>query len=332
MSVVFQVKEIKKEFGLSQKDLAALFETGINRIKSLESGRVKRFNEEEINVLVNKLNLSRIWIITGEGEKILSKSVESIPHDTDHMEWKSFLPNLPKHNNLLKLKSYSGAEPKLAIFTPFIFNKIPQNFKTQFEKNKRQNRFKYYDGDIFVVMGNILTQTHRDLIDCILLCGTRKPNNHFVFSFDDIKELWPSIQPEFLKNLLDELQTTVVERKIIGESVSIVSSLKSNPDIADIAINDRFYPFLEPKIEENKLVLLLQTKSGLIKAIARYFILVENDIVGVSNIDVDTVFTAIGIAKNDKTEYLKILAEDASELSKFGIEFDQQTETFIKND
>ena len=280
--------------------------------------------QNDINRLAQSLD--KLELIQNPSNKDLLQEIIELLRLTDE----SFLLDLKQR--LLK-KNYAITEPKLAIFAPL--SEASQNYRTistKFEKNKRQRNFKDSNGDTFFVRGNLLTQTHRDLIDCILLCSTRKPNNHFVFSFDDIKELWPSIQPEFLKNLLDELQTTVVERKIIGESVSIVSSLKSNPDIADIAINDRFYPFLEPKIGENKLALLLQTKSGLIKAIARYFILVENDIVGVSNIDVDTVFTAIGIAKNDKTEYLKILAEDASELSKFGIEFDQQTETFIKND
>ncbi|MEX5365682.1 helix-turn-helix transcriptional regulator [Acinetobacter haemolyticus] len=62
------VKKIMVAQGLTQKEMADLLETSVDRIKSLSSGRTKNFTIEESQILVKTVGIRAEWLITGEGE------------------------------------------------------------------------------------------------------------------------------------------------------------------------------------------------------------------------------------------------------------------------
>lgn len=54
--------------GLKQRDLADVLHVPLDRIKSLTSGKVKKFDPDETRRLVQTLNLNAHWLATGTGE------------------------------------------------------------------------------------------------------------------------------------------------------------------------------------------------------------------------------------------------------------------------
>lgn len=67
-----RVKLILSECGLKQRELAELLMVPLHRIKSLATGKVQNFDQEEIKLLVDKLNLSSYWLASGDGEMFFS--------------------------------------------------------------------------------------------------------------------------------------------------------------------------------------------------------------------------------------------------------------------
>lgn len=66
------IKRIMKEFGFQQRALADVLGVGIDRVKSLTSGRVQKLTREESEALIKKLNIRGDWLATGEGQMIQS--------------------------------------------------------------------------------------------------------------------------------------------------------------------------------------------------------------------------------------------------------------------
>lgn len=56
-----------QECGLKQKDLADVLGVTLDRVKSLTSGKVKKFDPDETRRLVQTLNLNAHWLATGSG-------------------------------------------------------------------------------------------------------------------------------------------------------------------------------------------------------------------------------------------------------------------------
>ena len=52
---------------LTQKELADLLNTTVDRIKSLATDRAKNFSIEESRILIKNLGISAEWLVTGEG-------------------------------------------------------------------------------------------------------------------------------------------------------------------------------------------------------------------------------------------------------------------------
>jgi len=51
----------------SQQDLADILDVKLSRIKSIESGKVKKLTPNELDILVKKYKISSQWILTGKG-------------------------------------------------------------------------------------------------------------------------------------------------------------------------------------------------------------------------------------------------------------------------
>lgn len=61
------ISNVMKECALKQKDLAAILEVPLQRVKRLTAGEVQKLTPDETRRLVQTLNLSAHWLATGEG-------------------------------------------------------------------------------------------------------------------------------------------------------------------------------------------------------------------------------------------------------------------------
>ena len=71
------IKKIMIAQGLTQKEMADLLETSVDRIKSLSSGRTKNFTIEESQILVKVVGIRAEWLITGEGDMFVEQHLPS---------------------------------------------------------------------------------------------------------------------------------------------------------------------------------------------------------------------------------------------------------------
>jgi transcriptional regulator with XRE-family HTH domain len=69
------LKNIMVAQGLTQKEMAEVLNTSVDRIKSLATGRTKNFTIEESQILVKNLGIRAEWLITGEGDMYLENQL-----------------------------------------------------------------------------------------------------------------------------------------------------------------------------------------------------------------------------------------------------------------
>lgn len=65
-----RIKLTRKHLGMSQFTFSTAIGVKPDRIKSLETGRVKELTSLEANLMVNNFNLSLDWLVTGKGEML----------------------------------------------------------------------------------------------------------------------------------------------------------------------------------------------------------------------------------------------------------------------
>lgn len=68
------LKQVMRECGLKQTDLADLLGVSLSRVKAMTSGRVKNLTREEGEALIKKLHIRGDWLATGEGPMLQSES------------------------------------------------------------------------------------------------------------------------------------------------------------------------------------------------------------------------------------------------------------------
>lgn len=67
MSLPKRLKELRKEFNLTQKELSEVLNCPQQRITDLETGKVKNIKSTEVAILENKFDINPLWILTGDG-------------------------------------------------------------------------------------------------------------------------------------------------------------------------------------------------------------------------------------------------------------------------
>lgn len=67
------IKQIEMHLGFTHRALAEVLHTSENRIKQISAGYIKALKKEEIDILVNNYKLSKLWLLTGEGEMFAEK-------------------------------------------------------------------------------------------------------------------------------------------------------------------------------------------------------------------------------------------------------------------
>lgn len=77
MSLQERLKKIRKDLKIgTQANLATIMQVKPDRIKSLETGRVKDISVFEANELVKNFNLSLDWILTGKGSMLNTSTTQ----------------------------------------------------------------------------------------------------------------------------------------------------------------------------------------------------------------------------------------------------------------
>lgn len=66
--VATPIRRVMRAQGLTQKQLAEVLGTSLERIKSMTSGRVTKLTFTEIRALVERLQVNPVWLTTGVGE------------------------------------------------------------------------------------------------------------------------------------------------------------------------------------------------------------------------------------------------------------------------
>lgn len=77
------MKQVMKECGLQQKDLAKVLGVSLDRVKSLTSGKVHKLTREEGESLIRKLHIRGDWLATGEGPMIQSAGEQEFQRRLD---------------------------------------------------------------------------------------------------------------------------------------------------------------------------------------------------------------------------------------------------------
>ena len=77
------IEQIKTKHSFSQQDLADVMGISLDRIKSLSTGRVKKFKPEETQALVDRLGIDANWLLTGTGKMFANTDSNELSVDEE---------------------------------------------------------------------------------------------------------------------------------------------------------------------------------------------------------------------------------------------------------
>jgi hypothetical protein len=235
-------------------------------------------------------------------------------------------------------------ELRTGIYAPV--DKISHNSVTaiKFVENKRRRNILSSWGEVNVI-GNILTQTHRDLLDCVLSVADqplalKDGRVAYYFKLSDVsKEYAPDKDMKnfnWIKEKLQEVQTTAIEFKA-KDSKSFVSfsiletvAFSETHDSYGIVFSLNYRKYVEEQLTvdyKDELPKLLKIKSALLKAIIRFFWTHKH-----INISIEQVLKSIGfpIESDRAVRTAKKEIKDNAEIleKEFGI-FYNKKENFL---
>ena len=231
-------------------------------------------------------------------------------------------------------------ELRTGIFAPI--DKISANSKTyqDFIENGRKRLIETSWGKT-IVKGNILTQTHRDLLDCII-AGAKEIKEldggaiAVYFSTTDILKSYSgkvNTNTRWLKDKLDEIQNSSIEFKQNNTkdyySFSIIDShaFSTKHNSFGLVLTPAYRKFFEEQLTVNykkELPKLLKVKSALLKAIIRFF---WSHSVS-SNMDIENLLSTVGFPLESirmKQKAIKEIKDNIELLSEYGIVFEPKS-------
>jgi len=241
----------------------------------------------------------------------------------------------------------SITELRIPIFAPV--QKLSGNSTTakEFKKNGGIRTIATSWGKVEIRGRALLTQVHRDLLDCIYTHATRinrAGDNEVTILFSQTKILreyksgksnsWET-QTKWLKNKIKEIRDiTINYENTKGDSFDF--NLISNLDYSDeynsyaITLDKRYLKFYERELSINykrELPKLLQVESASIKAVIRWFFTHKNE----SKYKLLTVLEALGFPI-DSPKTLQTTKRDfklnVNTFRSFGIDYDPKEEMF----
>jgi hypothetical protein len=236
-------------------------------------------------------------------------------------------------------------ELRTGIFAPI--DKISANSKTykDFIENNRKRSIETSWGKT-IIKGNILTQTHRDLLDCII-AGAKEIKEleggaiAVYFSTTDILKSYSgksNTNTKWLKDKLDEIQNSSIEFKQNNTkdyySFSIIDShaFSTKHNSFGLVLTPAYRKFFEEQLTVNykkELPKLLQVKSALLKAIIRFFWSHSSG----SNMDIENLLQTVGFPLESvrmKQKAIKEIKDNIALLSEYGIVFEPKSKLIYR--
>lgn len=239
-------------------------------------------------------------------------------------------------------------ELRIPIFSPV--QKLSGNSVTarEFKKNGGIRTIETSWGKVEIRGRKLLTQVHRDLLDCIYTHATKilpLPTEEVVIVFSQTKILkeysgedksksWET-QTKWLKEKIKEIRDITVNY-VNTKGDSFDFNLISHLDYMEehkaysITLDNRYLKFYERELSINykkELQKLLKVDSALIKAIIRWFFTHKKE----SRFKLMTVFEALGFPI-DSPKSLQVAKREVKsrvgELQTFGIDYDPKEEMF----
>ena len=243
----------------------------------------------------------------------------------------------------------SITELRVPIFAPV--QKLSGNSVTaqEFKKNGGIRTIETSWGKVEIRGRKLLTQVHRDLLDCIYTHASHvkpQPNGEVIVLFSQTKilkeysgdEKSKSVekQTKWLREKIKEIRDITVNY-VNGKGDSFDFNLISHLDYMDeyksysITLDNRYLKFYERELSINykkELPQLLKVDSALIKAILRWFFTHKNE----STYKLLTVLEALGFPV-DSPKTLQVAKRDiksrVEELQSFGIDYNPKEEIFF---
>jgi len=236
-------------------------------------------------------------------------------------------------------------ELRTGVFAPI--DKISANSKTykDFISNNRKRTIETSWGKT-IVKGNILTQTHRDLLDCIL-AGAKEIKEleggaiAVYFSTTDILKSYSgkiNTNTKWLKDKLDEIQNSSIEFKKTNSkdyySFSIIDShaFSSKHNSFGLILTPAYRKFFEEQLTINykkELPKLLKVKSALLKSIIRFF---WSHSVG-SNMEIENLLKTVGFPLESirmRQKAVKEIKDNVELLASYGIIFEPKSKLIYR--
>jgi len=231
-------------------------------------------------------------------------------------------------------------ELRTGIFAPI--DKISANSKTykDFIANNRKRSLETSWGKT-IIKGNILTQTHRDLLDCIIADAKEVKELEggaiaVYFSTTEILKSYSgksNTNTKWLKDKLDEIQNSSIEFKQNNTndyySFSIIDShaFSTKHNSFGLIFTPAYRKFFEEQLTINykkELPKLLKVKSALLKSIIRFFWTHSVS----SSMDILVLLKTVGFPLESvrmKQKAVKEIKDNVELLAQYGIIFEPKS-------
>jgi len=236
-------------------------------------------------------------------------------------------------------------ELRTGIFAPI--DKISANSKTykDFIANNRKRTIQTSWGKT-IIKGNILTQTHRDLLDCII-AGAKEIKEleggaiAVYFSTTDVLKSYSgktNTNTKWLKDKLDEIQNSSIEFKQENGkdyySFSIIDShaYSTKHNSFGLVLTPAYRKFFEEQLTINykkELPKLLQVKSALLRSIIRFFWSHSSG----STMEITNLLKTVGFPIESirmKQKAIKEIKDNVEYLAEYGIIFEPKSKLIYR--
>lgn len=216
--------------------------------------------------------------------------------------------------------------------------------KKTFNANGKKRIVEIESGFV-IIKGTLLTQTHKDILDCMFseavdIKPTKSGGLAMMIPTDGLLEKYRGSEESdinWIKNKIDEIQVSAFEFKTKDKknlySFNIINSFAYKEDLGLYAVelSPDYCRFFEEQLSvgyKDEVEKLLKLDSPLAKAIVRYFWSYQSSI----TMTIDEVFEAVGYNSGASVKAKKmkkfVLISTISSMSSYGITYDAATESF----
>ena len=216
--------------------------------------------------------------------------------------------DLPSIVNKFENLSAATSELRTGIFAPITKISATSIIQKKFIENKRERMIETTWGTV-VVAGNILTQTHRDVLDCVFAAAsndTKELSDGSIAVYFKLADISRALSTrdvdnynyKWIKQKLKEIQTTAIEFRAKDSKDYFMFNFLSKAAFSEkygsfgLVFTKEYRQFIESQLTVNyqkELPKLLKIDSALLKSIIRFFWTHKH-----CNISIDQVLKSIG--------------------------------------